>query len=343
LEDFVMKFQQIRALSVAALVTGLVLSSGVASTYAQAVSAGQALNSGIRVISYNAQFLPGIGELFNYRVQPEYRAERIGTLLAAYDVIGLSEMFELGRRRTVLETIAEQWEGSIHTVAVSPEKRSRFGIDSGLVVVRRWPIIASHDMTFGNDSSVETYGLLADGFAAKGALHARIRMPADERGEHNCIEVFLTHLESRDVAIRIEQYAMLAEFVGKWAAPDNPVLILGDLNTDGGVSGIATAEPDYRRMLDVLIAALGDRGLQDLWVECGQGSGATCDFNEHGGKRLDYILLSNGNGCARPLRATNAKVNHFEDARVGALSDHSAVEAELAADVALLRAPGAGK
>ena len=45
-----------------------------------------------KVISYNVQFLPGIAAVANNRADAPYRAQRLGELLSAWDVVGLNEV-----------------------------------------------------------------------------------------------------------------------------------------------------------------------------------------------------------------------------------------------------------
>ena len=70
--------------------------------------------------------------------------------------------------------------------------------------------------------------------------------------------------------------------------------------------------------------------LIDLWPAIGQGYGGTSDqIREEGGRRIDYIFVLNPLRDAPTLRPKNVAVNRFLDPKVVALSDHSAVEAEL--------------
>src|SRR5262249_4003876 len=110
------------------------------------------------VISFNVQFLPGLGRLLNRRPDAEYRARTIGRLLADYDVIGLEEVSDPGRRKLLLPALRAR-RGADFPCATPPDsERPAFGIGSGLVLVSRLPVVASHSLRYGNDSSVWRHG-----------------------------------------------------------------------------------------------------------------------------------------------------------------------------------------
>lgn len=185
-------------------------------------------------------------------------------------------------------------------------------------------------MTFGNDSRIADEGIFADEFAAKGALHARIRIPIPTQNDEPLVDVFVTHLDGRVQSIRDAQYDKLAHFIRRHTAPNHLALLLGDLNTDGGVR--TTTEPGeaYNRMLAILRSSRENHRLIDLWREYGQGAGGTSDLQDGVGQRLDYILLSTPvssehakTWCPSSVRVDAMQVDHY-----GPLSDHSAVMAE---------------
>lgn len=281
----------------------------------------------LKVIAYNVQFLPSAGRLFNKRPDAEYRARELGRLLAAYDVVGLNEVFDDGPRDLLLKTLREHLGADYHELRPPPEARSSFGIDSGLAIVSRLPILASHHLRYGNDSSPTKFGLLADGFAAKGALHARLGRRLDAP-PHECLDVFVTHLESKDRQARVEQYSKLGAFIQEHAAPDRPTLILGDFNTRGNTIQRKTPAEPYHRLLASLNAARPGAEVIDLWPHLSDEEGGTNDQQSAtGGHRIDYIFFSNP-ATRKALRPRTMRVNRFLDPKVVSLSDHSAVEAE---------------
>jgi endonuclease/exonuclease/phosphatase family metal-dependent hydrolase len=282
----------------------------------------------IRVITYNAQFLPGVASAWNKRPEPQYRARTLAERLAGYDIIGLNEMFDLRPRELLLAELARRWGKDFHCVSPPASQASAFSIDSGLVLVSRFPIVARHSLPLGNDSSIWKHGLLADGFAAKGVLHARLRL-ADSDARRGLVDVFLTHLESQEPAVRDAQSLLLAQFIAAHADPHLPALLLGDFNTSGDPAEIDNPASPYQRMLTALQRSRPSSPWVDLWPRFGRGLGGTSDPEAPaGGNRIDYIFVSNPKDCPPPLRPVAVHVNPMPDRRVRTLSDHAAVEAD---------------
>jgi len=282
----------------------------------------------LKVITYNVQFLPGIAELANLRRHADYRARTIGDKLADYDIVGLNEVFEAVHRESVLNRLREKLGKDFHCVTPPARERSGFGVDSGLVIVSRLPILASHSMPYGNDSSIWKYGFLADGFAAKGALHARLGR-AENAPAAECLDVFITHMESQESAAREVQYGKFAEFIRTHGDPGRPALIMGDFNTVGNRGARRTPTSQYQRMLTTL--RRGRPGLP--WIDLGpeltrENSGTSDPEAADGGERIDYIFLSSPADATRGLQPLSIRVNRLPDPKVTTLSDHAAVEAE---------------
>jgi endonuclease/exonuclease/phosphatase family metal-dependent hydrolase len=277
----------------------------------------------LRVITYNAQFLPL--RRLNKRGKGPYRAAELVKRLAAYDIVGLNEIFEAARREQILELLEKEWGSEFQCVTPREEDRSALGLDSGLVLATRLPIVESHTLVFGNDSQMVKNGVLGDGFVAKGALHARIRRPGPD-GKDMLIDSFVTHLESVDPDRRAAQYAKLAEFIREHSVPSNPIILMGDLNTVGDRTEMDDPQSQYHGMLNSLIAARP--GWQDLGLIMDAGQWGTSDPEAPGGgQRIDYIFFSSG-GDAAQLRPLRANTLPLRDPRVKFLSDHCAVEAE---------------
>ncbi len=186
-------------------------------------------------------------------------------------------------------------------------------------------------MTYRDASRFISHGFRADGFAAKGVLHARIRL-GDAPGES--LDCFLTHLESRSAPARKSQLEELARFIAAHASTERPAVLLGDLNIAADyppcpAKGVS-ASP-YQELL----AALASSGLAwiDVWPSLDSGAGGTSEpLDERGGRRIDYVFISAAHDSARnSLRPTSANVERFLDDKVkeGSLSDHAAVVCEL--------------
>lgn len=280
-------------------------------------------NEALRVITYNVQQLPL--EMLNRYPNSKYRAKRQAELLINYDIVGLNEAFVDRRRQEMKEIFQEAWGNDLHVVTADERDRSLLGLDSGLLLITRLPVLASHALTFGNDSKVRERGLVADGYARKGALHARVLYTSPEHREIT-LDCFLTHLESVDSGRREEQVSMLAQFMKQHSLAENPILLLGDLNIAGGPQESANQDSPYWRLRREL------QRVRVSWIDIGNEIGADnrSTFNANsatGGQRLDYIFFSDSI-CDTTLTVLSSSVQKFADPHVEFLSDHSALEAE---------------
>lgn len=282
----------------------------------------------LKVITYNVQFLPSIAAWANKRPLPNYRATMIAQALSPYDVIGLNELFADEPRQILLAEMKKIW-GEALSIHLSPKvDKGRFA--GGLAIISRLPLIETNAHTYTQFSKPEQFGLKADGFVTKGALHARIATTGDKSVDH-AIDVFITHMEARDDSVRPSQYAEFADFVRQHSSPDRPALMMGDFNTAGDPAQLADKQSAYHQMTNQLRAARAESLFIDLWDSFGKGAGGTSDqIGEKGGKRIDYIFLLNPQHADTPrLQTQKISVNRFLDPKVIALSDHSAVEAIL--------------
>lgn len=279
----------------------------------------------IKVLSYNVQFLPGIAASHNKRPNPEYRAKRIAEEVSKFDIVGLQETFEPSHRTAIKEGVKAAWNGALNSVE-SPLPKN-FMANGGCLLMTKLPIIASDAVVYKHFSKPEEYGFRADGFAAKGAIWARIAR--SEVAKDDYIDVFVTHLEARADDMRPFQYKELAEFVKSKSDPTRPMLLLGDLNTRGSVDDRKDSVSQYSVMMSDFNAAR-EGGITDTWVALmGDKLGGTTDQeSDEIGKRIDYILLGNPKPPALSLKPLTIQVNTYQDSQVTALSDHNAVAAE---------------
>ncbi|MBX9791082.1 MAG: endonuclease/exonuclease/phosphatase family protein [Pirellulales bacterium] len=304
--------------------------SGAEETPAPSAAAGPET---LRIVTYNVQFLPGIAAIANKRKEPLYRAKAIGEKLAAFDIVGLNEVFERRPREMLLAGLGAAWGDSYHDLVSPQPPDGRF--NGGLAIATRRPLVETHTLTYTQGSSPKKYGVLADGFAAKGALHARIARDAESaeraaNGKPNgCVDVFITHLEARADEIRETQYPELADFIRQHAAPDCPAIVMGDFNTHGDAEDRAKDDAPYHRMKKLFDDARAGAPFVDLWPKLHDSHGGTTNQEDvERGSRIDMIFLSNP-AAGGGLVLTAIRVNPYLDEKVGALSDHSAVEAEL--------------
>lgn len=291
-------------------------------------AAGDLLNDGqLRVITYNVQFLPGVAAVANKRGNPNYRATTIGKELAKYDIVGINELFEAKPREMLIGEIKQAWNDQA-SVIVSPNVQPK-RFTGGLAIVSRFPFLETNIHTYTQSSDPKKYGFLADGYATKGILHARIAL-SEDRSPEKSIDVFVTHMEAREDAIRPSQYVEFADFVRQHSSPSRPVIMMGDFNTRGGEQEMRDESSAYHQMTGKYSAARPESEFIDLWTAVGKGPGGTSDqLKEDGGRRIDYIFVLNPKTPAPALRPIVAEVNRFLDPEVEALSDHNAVQAVL--------------
>jgi endonuclease/exonuclease/phosphatase family metal-dependent hydrolase len=279
----------------------------------------------VNIVTYNVHLLPGIANgIAGQRSQTGYRASAIAQRLANFDILGLCEVFDRRSARRLLEGLQSRSGDAFH-IARGPRRSGRSLVHSGLVLLSRFPIEDTHTVTFKSASRVVTHGIRADGLAAKGVLHCRLRL-----SEVDSVDCFLTHLESISAKARARQIEQVAAFVNEHASPFNPVIVMGDFNVAADTepySDRRDGRSPYRR----LRRKLTHNGLRlvDAWDELAMGHVGTSNaLLADGGRRLDYIFFSqpDGDGSGR-ITPREVRALPFVDAKVreGSLSDHLAV------------------
>ena len=245
----------------------------------------------LRVMTYNVQFLPEPVSDRNERPHPQYRAQCIAEAASRFDIIVLQETFHDEHRQQIIDRVAEVWAGTTYTIQ-SPTPTGFF-TSGGCLIISKMPVVAQHSTVFANYSNPAQYGFKADGFAAKGVLHARIAHPSSAPSDF--VDVFATHLEARADDLRPLQYEELAKFVKQHASPNHPALLLGDLNTRGGPEFRRDAESQYSQLMRHLSSAREGGEWVDIWPQLkGDALGGTTEqASADVGKRIDYILISN--------------------------------------------------
>ncbi len=281
----------------------------------------------LRVITYNVQFLPGPAAAMNERKEPEYRAKRIAEEVAKFDLVALQEVFDEKYQTLITEGVRVVWGAQLNVFA-SPKPEGRY-TNGGCLLLTRLPILATHSMVFEHYSTKEDYGVRADGFAAKGVIHAQL--PLDGANPARSIDVFVTHLEARADHLRPAQYAEAAAFIKAYSDPSRPALFLGDMNTKGTPDQWPDPASQYSVMLRTYSEARPGAGFIDVWPTLmGTAHGGTSEQESSDiGKRIDYILLANP-AAAFQLTPISIAVNLYQDPKTVALSDHNAVIAEFA-------------
>lgn len=284
------------------------------------LSQAQPSSPPISVVSYNVQFLPGLAGAANKRRHPEHRARRIAEEMSRFDIVALQETFDTRWRKTIIDELRGHWDGEL-SVLVSPQPES-FKTNGGCLLLSRFPFAKTSSVVYTNFSTPAEYGITADGYAAKGCIHARI-----ELGGGGQLDVFVTHLEARAPHLRPLQYGELAAFIAGQSDPRIPMLLLGDLNTNGTPERRGDPDSQYAHLMAALKGARGGGDIVDLWPQLhGDAHGGTSDQESaETGTRIDYILLGNADSRGAILIPTDIRIDPYADATSVYLSDHNAL------------------
>jgi endonuclease/exonuclease/phosphatase family metal-dependent hydrolase len=283
----------------------------------------------MRILCFNTHLLPGIAQkVAGHRGQDDYRADALARQLGDYDLIGLCEVFENKRRHHLVETLQRMSDQAFQIVE-SPAPSGRHFVGGGLLLLSRFPIEDKPNLlTYRDASRFWRSGFKADGFAAKGVIHARLRLNDEPRVLVDC---FLTHLESHSAEARQSQIRELAGFIAQHSSLERPLILFGDLNvTADHPVDQGGADSEYRLMMESF--RYGKQPLVDVWPALEEGRGGTSDaIAGETSDRIDYILMSPALLSAKAsIEPATVKVVPFLDKEVkeGSLSDHAGVECE---------------
>lgn len=283
----------------------------------------------VRLLFFNTHLLPGIAHsIAGHRGQDDYRTSAIAAKLHRYDLIGLCEVFESDRRREIIRIAQQDARNGFHAIE-QPKPWGRHLIGSGLMLLSRYAIEGEpHFITYSHASRVATNGWKADGLAAKGAIHARLRVRECPVAYVDC---FLTHLESISAKARAEQIKELAGFIAQYSSLERPAVLMGDLNVAADFPVVGGSDTEYLRLANSLV--YGDQRLVDLWPIFHQSRGGTNDaLAKEDCRRIDYVFVSPPQLSGPTLEPTGIRVEPFLDEKVkqGSLSDHAALECTFA-------------
>jgi endonuclease/exonuclease/phosphatase family metal-dependent hydrolase len=214
----------------------------------------------VKMLTYNI-FLRPPGIKNNLSDHKNARHAAFGEqYLKQYDIVALQEMFSYGSSRVSRMVHYGRKHG--FEFYVSSPTRSVFNaqVDGGLMILSKYPITRTEKMTFKR-------GIHSDRFSAKGAIYAKIAISANFS-----VHVFTTHLQSTSdkyasltdptVTARLRQVLMLKEFIDdctKSKAAHEPIILLGDMNTNGRVSpeqGIDSSD-EYKVARKILDGTIG--------------------------------------------------------------------------------------
>jgi endonuclease/exonuclease/phosphatase family metal-dependent hydrolase len=278
-----------------------------------------------RVITYNVQFLPAPASSKNERPQPEYRAHQIADKVSPYDLVALQETFHKQHRSILMDQLRTTWNGILHEHhSPTPEG---FYTSGGCLLMTKRAMQDKSALVFTDYSHPQEYGLRADGYAAKGVIHARVTFNSEQ--PNHTVDVYVTHLEARADHLRPKQYAQMAQFIQKTNDPNRPFLLLGDMNTKGQRKNQQDPQSQYTDLFRRLRAACPANRITDVWplLRGDALGGTTKQESDTIGKRIDYIIVGNPQPPHPQITPVAIEVNTFQDTRVGALSDHNGVVA----------------
>lgn len=295
----------------------------------------------LRVMAYNVWLMPGILSSFNGKLSPfaPHRARAIPACLSSLDVdvVVFCEAFCSSSREILVAGMkANGFLYETKVVGEGASMSSKKAIDGGCFAMSKYPIDNFQEITFGSVASGD------DRMADKGVVYFQLRVQDTET-----VHVFGTHLQAWEtpvaVATRKQQLKLLREFIDSMKiAPDDAVLIVGDLNVNkcGGDDG-----KEYAAMLEMLDATEPELAphssafsfdplSNELAVDGPSSSGET--------ERLDYVLVVDKFRApvvatceVVQLKATSAwgvpssSEESQEEEKLVDLSDHYPVVAEL--------------
>ncbi len=266
----------------------------------------------IRVLTLNVWALP-----WPLSEQPDARMEAIGSQFGALeaDVVAFQEAWSPSARRRLVE--AGRRAGYTHLWS----RPGSIGA-SGMLVLSRLPIVASHFVRFalcGFPQAV-THG---DYYGGKGIAVLTLDTPEGP------VALLTTHLiphygdygpDDRYLGHRI---AEVVEVAAELAKIDLPTIVVGDFN-------FSETEPEY----DVYtgLSGLTDAAAALEWREVTIMSGPPYRLNDHPpGVRIDYVFTRDGvERSATPHNIVRVLDENIEiDGKLAGYSDHAGLLAEI--------------
>lgn len=230
----------------------------------------------VKLLSYNIFLRPPLIK----NNADDYKNERLQEFMKSkmddYDIICLQEMFNLANYRQQL-LLKTAWDKGFHYYAksVDPHWLSGKFIDAGLVILSKYPILATDGMIYVNGNQI-------DSWAAKQVIYAKIQVSPTF-----FVHVFTTHMQAsyydNEASINIindkaraSQVQEIADFVkAKTENSPYPVIIAGDFNIDS-----RGENAEYKYMMETLVAA--KPAIKDMLKETYNDHPITYgDYHEH--------------------------------------------------------------
>jgi len=186
----------------------------------------------IKILTYNI-FLRPPGVKNNASDHKDERLKGFIKILKDFDIICLQEMFGfLNKRKHKLIRCATKAGFLFYADSSSPSFFTSFVVDGGLLVLSRFPLLASEFKPY-------PYGIFSDSLAQKGVLYTKIQV------KDEILHMFCTHTQASyfgenqryPILTRADQFTTFRNFIvstlKKYSYKDGEVILLmGDFNVD---------------------------------------------------------------------------------------------------------------
>jgi endonuclease/exonuclease/phosphatase family metal-dependent hydrolase len=191
-----------------------------------------ASRSHINIAAYNIFLRPPLVKN-NESDHKDSRLKEFIKQLPEFDIVCLQEMFGfLNKRKHKLIRCATKAGFLYYADSTSPSFFTSFVVDGGLLVLSRFPILASEFKPY-------PYGIFSDALSQKGVLYTKIQI------KDEILHLFSTHTQASyfgenqkyPILTRADQFTMLRQFITTVLPKNNYkdgelVLIVGDFNVD---------------------------------------------------------------------------------------------------------------
>jgi len=209
----------------------------------------------VRILTYNIFMRPPPIHSF----ESDFKEDRIKLickeLFHNFDIIAFQECFSFGSFR--IDKIKEKAKknGLVYFSNSKKKHTWNIGIDGGLCLLSRYPVINKKLYYFKN-------GCHSDAYSEKGVLFNEIEIP---NGNH--LYIFTSHTQasyehfpsitSESVRVRLSQFTEIRKFISSMtenAKPTDIILLCGDLNVNGRLNKDdgTTHSEEYKAVLSIL-------------------------------------------------------------------------------------------
>jgi len=226
-------------------------------------------------------------------------------LLSEFDIVCTQEMFGLLNKRKH-KLIRCATKAGFHYFADSPSPSffTTFVVDGGLLVLSRFPIVASEFKPF-------PYGIFSDSLAQKGVLYTKIQI------KEGILHLYSSHTQASyfgetqkyPIMVRADQFTTVRTFMESSLKkngykPGDLVLLVGDFNVDARKPFIETEKiklyPGFEKYPHL--------GAQEMFNEY---EAMTCFISDNNKDELDDLLLQNHG--EHPITYAESKINETDE------------------------------